>query len=111
MTVTLAAALALAMGVVFLVGGLVRLGWIVNFISKAVMAGFITGMAIQIIVGQLGRGPYPVAASVAAYEQHRRLHEPLRGGMTAATITRPATPRTADPTCAPVRRALQVSNG
>jgi MFS superfamily sulfate permease-like transporter len=29
------------------------LGWIVNFISKAVMAGFITGMAIQIIAGQL----------------------------------------------------------
>jgi sulfate permease, SulP family len=54
MSVTLAAALALATGVVFLVGGLVKLGWIVNFMSKAVMAGFITGMAIQIIVGQLG---------------------------------------------------------
>jgi MFS superfamily sulfate permease-like transporter len=54
MTVTLAAALALATGLVFLVGGLVKLGWIVNFMSKAVMAGFITGMAIQIIVGQLG---------------------------------------------------------
>jgi sulfate permease, SulP family len=52
--VTLAAALALATGVVFLVGGLVKLGWIVNFMSKAVMAAFITGMAIQIIVGQLG---------------------------------------------------------
>jgi len=37
-----------------LVGGLVKLGWIVNFMSKAVMAGFIIGMAIQIIVGQLG---------------------------------------------------------
>jgi sulfate permease, SulP family len=54
MSVTLAAALALATGVVFLVGGLVKLGWIVNFMSKTVMAGFITGMAIQIIVGQLG---------------------------------------------------------
>jgi sulfate permease, SulP family len=54
MTVTLAAALAVATGVVFLVGGLVKLGWIVNFMSKAVIAGFITGMAIQIIVGQLG---------------------------------------------------------
>jgi sulfate permease, SulP family len=32
----------------------VKLGWIVNFMSKAVMAGFITGMALQIIVGQLG---------------------------------------------------------
>jgi MFS superfamily sulfate permease-like transporter len=31
------------------------MGWVANFISKAVMAGFITGMAIQIIVGQLGK--------------------------------------------------------
>ena len=47
------AALALTAGVVFLVAGLVRMGWVINFISKAVMAGFITGMSIQIIVGQL----------------------------------------------------------
>jgi high affinity sulfate transporter 1 len=52
--VTFTAALALAAGVIFLVAGLARLGWISNFISKAVMAGFITAMAIQIIVGQLG---------------------------------------------------------
>jgi len=54
MAIELTAALAIAAGVVFLVGGLVRLGWIANFMSKAVMAGFITGMAISIIVGQLG---------------------------------------------------------
>ena len=53
-TVTLSVALALATGVVLLVGGLVKLGWIVNFMSRSVMAGFIMGMAIQIIVGQLG---------------------------------------------------------
>ena len=49
------AALAIASGLVFLVAGLARMGWITNFISKAVMAGFITGMSIQIIVGQLGK--------------------------------------------------------
>jgi sulfate permease, SulP family len=49
------AALALTTGVVFLVAGLARMGWISNFMSKAVMAGFITGMAISIIVGQLGK--------------------------------------------------------
>jgi SulP family sulfate permease len=53
--VLMTSALALTAGVVFVVAGLVRLGWIVNFISKAVMAGFITGMAIQIIIGQLGK--------------------------------------------------------
>ena len=45
-------ALALATGVVF-IAGLARMGWISNFMSKAVMAGFITAMAITIIVGQL----------------------------------------------------------
>ena len=55
MAVTLTAALALATGVVFLVAGLIRLGWVTNFMSKAIMAGFITGMSIQIIVGQLGK--------------------------------------------------------
>jgi sulfate permease, SulP family len=54
MAIELTGALAIAAGVVFLVGGLVRLGWIANFMSKAVMAGFITGMAINIIVGQIG---------------------------------------------------------
>jgi sulfate permease, SulP family len=49
------AALALTAGIVFLVAGLARMGWISNFMSKAVMAGFITGMAISIIVGQLGK--------------------------------------------------------
>lgn len=52
--VTLTAALAIAAGVVFLIAGLARMGWIANFMSKTVIAGFITGMAIQIIVGQLG---------------------------------------------------------
>ncbi len=53
--VALTAALALATGAVFLVAGLARMGWITNFMSKAVMAGFITGMSIQIIVGQFGK--------------------------------------------------------
>ena len=53
--VLMTAALAIASGAVFLVAGLARMGWITNFISKAVMAGFITGMSIQIIVGQFGK--------------------------------------------------------
>ena len=53
--VTLTAALALMTGAVFVVAGLAKLGWITNFMSKAIMAGFITGMSIQIIVGQFGK--------------------------------------------------------
>lgn len=51
--VQLTAALALLTGVVALVAGLVRLGFISNFISEPVLKGFIVGMAITIIVGQL----------------------------------------------------------
>ena len=53
--VALTAALALATGVVFVIAGLAKLGWITNFMSKAVMSGFIIGMSIQIIVGQFGK--------------------------------------------------------
>ncbi len=53
--IALTAALALVTGVVFIVAGLARLGWITNFMSKAIMAGFILGMSIQIIVGQFGK--------------------------------------------------------
>ena len=51
--ITLSAALALFTGVIFVVAGLVRLGWVANFMSKAVIAGFIIGLSINIIIGQL----------------------------------------------------------
>ena len=52
--VTFTVGLTLAAGAVFVVAGLAKMGWISNFMSKAVMAGFICAMAIGIIVGQLG---------------------------------------------------------
>lgn len=48
------AALALAVGVVMLVFGLLKFGSIMNFVSNAVMTGFTTGIAVQIITGVLG---------------------------------------------------------
>lgn len=53
--VGLTAALALTTGVVFLIAGFARMGWVSNFMSKAVIAGLIIGMAIQIIIGQTGK--------------------------------------------------------
>jgi MFS superfamily sulfate permease-like transporter len=40
-------------GIVALVAGLARLGFFSNFISEPVLKGFIIGMALTIIVGQL----------------------------------------------------------
>lgn len=51
--VTLSAGLALFTGVVFVAAGLVRLGWVANFMSKTVIEGFIIGLSINIIIGQL----------------------------------------------------------
>ena len=52
--VTLSAALALFTGLVFIAAGLARLGWVANFMSKTVIEGFIIGLSISIIIGQLG---------------------------------------------------------
>jgi high affinity sulfate transporter 1 len=50
-----AAALVLVIAMVFLVAGLARLGWVTQFLSKPVMDGFVTGLAIFVAVGQLNK--------------------------------------------------------
>ncbi len=50
-----AAAFVLVTGVVFLVAALARLGFITQFLSKPVMDGFVTGLAIFVAVGQLNK--------------------------------------------------------
>ena len=47
------AALAIVVGAVMLVFGLLRFGSIMSFVSNAVMTGFSTGIALQIIAGVL----------------------------------------------------------
>jgi high affinity sulfate transporter 1 len=51
--VALSAALALFTGIVLIAVGLVRLGWVANFMSRTVIEGFIIGLSISIIIGQL----------------------------------------------------------
>lgn len=48
------AALALVVGVVMVVMGVLRFGSVMNFVSNAVMTGFTTGIAVQIVAGVLG---------------------------------------------------------
>ena len=49
----LVAAIALATGVLFLLLALFRMGWIAQFLSKAVITGFLAGAAIDVVVGEL----------------------------------------------------------
>jgi sulfate permease, SulP family len=46
--------LVLMIGVFQVVLGLLRLGWLTRFIPYSVMTGFMTGVAVLIVIGQLG---------------------------------------------------------
>ncbi len=64
------AALVLLVGVIQLVAGLLRAGSILRFVSDPVMTGFLNGVAVLIILGQLGeltgyRSAFPNAVARA----------------------------------------------
>jgi SulP family sulfate permease len=50
-----AAAFVLVTGLVFLVAGIAKLGFITQFLSKPVMDGFVMGIALFVAVGQLNK--------------------------------------------------------
>ena len=51
--VTTSAALAIGVGLAALAAGVLRLGFLANFISDPVLKGFIVGLALTVIVGQV----------------------------------------------------------
>jgi SulP family sulfate permease len=51
--VALVAAITLVTGILFLLLALFRMGWISQFLSKAVITGFLFGAAIQVVIGEL----------------------------------------------------------
>ncbi|MFC4943764.1 SulP family inorganic anion transporter [Pseudonocardia sp. GCM10023141] len=51
--VELAGTAALLAGVLLLVARVIRLGFLANFLSRTVLVGFLTGVGIQVAVGQL----------------------------------------------------------
>ena len=51
--VALTAALAIVTGILGLLAGMLRLGFIASFISEPVLKGFIVGLALTILVGQI----------------------------------------------------------
>jgi SulP family sulfate permease len=46
--------LVFLIGIFQLILGLLRLGWLIRFVSFSVMTGFMTGVAVMIVIGQLG---------------------------------------------------------
>jgi MFS superfamily sulfate permease-like transporter len=51
----LSMALAVLVGVVCILAGLCRAGFIANFLSRPILIGFLNGMGLTIIAGQLGK--------------------------------------------------------
>src|SRR5436190_5898164 len=47
------AGITLASGVLFLILAVLRMGWIAQFLSRAVVTGFLFGAAIDVVVGEL----------------------------------------------------------
>ena len=52
-TLALVAAITFVTGILFLLVALLRMGWISQFLSKAVITGFLFGAAIEVVIGEL----------------------------------------------------------
>ncbi len=50
---TFVAGITLASGVLFLVLALLKMGWIAQFLSRAVVTGFLFGAALDVVIGEL----------------------------------------------------------
>ena len=53
--VDLAIAVTLITGLLFIVGGMIGLGAIANFLSRPILTGYLNGIALSVIVGQIGK--------------------------------------------------------
>ena len=51
----LAAMLALLVGAIAVVGRIIRLGWVADYFSRAVLVGYLHGIAVVLVCGQLGK--------------------------------------------------------
>jgi high affinity sulfate transporter 1 len=82
---SLAALLALMVGGIYLLARLVKLGWVADYFSRAVLVGYIHGVAVFLIIGQLGK---LFGLDIAATDPIPQLVEFFRevSGMSTATL-------------------------
>ena len=52
--VALAGAVAICVGLVLIVARIIKLGFLADFLSRSVLIGFLTGVGIQVAIGQVG---------------------------------------------------------
>ena len=70
--IALSSALALVVGALLISAGLLRLGFLADFLAKPVVTGFVIGLAITIVVGQLPKllGLPPASGSIFDQLEH-----------------------------------------
>ena len=66
----LAAALALLVGVMLIVGGLLKLGWVADLLSQPVTTGFLAGISLHIVLSQ---APSVLGVAEGAGDVYHRL--------------------------------------
>jgi len=69
-------ALALGAGVVLIVLGLLRVGWVAEFLSKPIVTGFVFGLTVLVIVGEI---PRMVGVDVRSEDVVARIGDLLSG--------------------------------
>ena len=86
--------LTLMAGALMIAAGVLRLGRYVRFVSHSVMIGFLTGVAVNIVAGQVphltgaaAQGPYPLAKAANVLLHPSRIDVPtLLTGLSAIAI-------------------------
>jgi SulP family sulfate permease len=81
----LAAMLALLVAICFGLAWLLRLGWVADYFSRPVLLGYIHGVAVVLVIGQLGK---MLGLSISATEPLAQLGEVVRelGSVSGITV-------------------------
>ena len=81
----LAAMLALLVGACYLLALVLRLGWVADYFSRPVLVGYIHGVVVVLIIGQLGK---LTGISISASDPIPQLVEAIKeiGNVNAATL-------------------------
>ncbi|HNM98694.1 MAG TPA: SulP family inorganic anion transporter, partial [Marmoricola sp.] len=86
LAVQLTATIAVVAGLVLLGAGLLRLGWVARFLSQPIVTGFVTGLVVLIVVGEIPGllGLDPPTGALTTRLLALALHLPEAHGLTAA---------------------------
>jgi high affinity sulfate transporter 1 len=82
----LAAMLALLVGAVFLAARVLRLGWISDYFSAAVLLGFLSGLALTLVSGQLDDFTGVAVEGDTALQEYLSFASNMVGGTHAMTL-------------------------